>query len=71
MNLNLSRVYVLTTGSTASASEATISGLTPYMDVIKVGEKSYGKYCGAALITPKDASGKDDLEIRELMGNYV
>ncbi len=63
VNLNLSRVYVLTTGSTASASEATISGLTPYMDVIKIGEKSYGKYCGAALITPKDASGKDDLEI--------
>ena len=27
------------------------------------GEKSYGKYCGAGLLTPKDASGKDDLEI--------
>lgn len=71
VNLNLSRVYVLTTGSTASASEATISGLTPYMDVIKVGEKSYGKYCGAALITPKDASGKDDLEISNWLLSLV
>ena len=71
VNLNLSRVYILTTGSTASASEATISGLTPYMDVIKVGEKSYGKYCGAALITPKDASGKDDLEISNWLLSLV
>lgn len=49
-NLNLSRVFILTTGSSASASEATISGLKPYLDVVLVGEKTYGKYCGAGLI---------------------
>ena len=51
-NLNLNRVFVLTTGGTASASEATISGLMPYMQVIKIGAPTHGKYCGAALLQP-------------------
>ena len=67
VNLNLQRVYVITTGSTASASEATISGLSPYMDVVKVGSATYGKYCGAALLTPTDKDGKKDAEI----GNWL
>ncbi|MCW5517083.1 S41 family peptidase [Muriicola sp. Z0-33] len=41
--LNLTRVYVLTTGSTASASELVINGLDPYLDVIKVGTTTTGK----------------------------
>lgn len=62
-NLNLNRVFVLTTGSTASASEATISGLMPYMDVVTVGSNTYGKYCGAALIYPTDNKGDKDPDI--------
>ena len=49
-NINLSRVYFLTTGGTASACEFTISGLDPYMDVVLVGETTYGKYTGAWII---------------------
>ncbi|RKD91392.1 S41 family peptidase [Mangrovibacterium diazotrophicum] len=45
-NLNLSTVYFLTTGGTASASELTMIGLQPYMDVIKIGQATYGKYTG-------------------------
>lgn len=71
VNLNLNRVYVLTTKSTASASEATISGLLPYMDVIKIGSKSYGKYCGAALISPKDSNGDIDKEIENWLLTLV
>jgi C-terminal processing protease CtpA/Prc len=41
--LNLSRVYVLTTGSTASASELVINGLNPYIEVIKIGTTTTGK----------------------------
>ena len=41
--LNLRRVYVLTTGSTASASELVINGLDPYIDVIKIGTTTRGK----------------------------
>ena len=54
VNLNLDKVYVLTSSKTASASEATISGLMPYMDVVLVGGKTYGKYCGAALLVPDE-----------------
>ena len=57
VNLNLNTVYVLTTSSTASASEATISGLMPYMNVVKIGSDTYGKYCGAALLTATDLQG--------------
>ena len=63
VNLNLDRVFILTTSSTASASEATISGLMPYMDVVRIGEKTYGKYCAAALLSPKDADGNTIEEI--------
>ncbi len=42
--LNLSRVYVLTTASTASASELVMYSLSPYMNVIQIGEQTTGKY---------------------------
>ena len=41
--LNLNQVYVLTTRSTASASELVINGLNPYMDVITIGTTTTGK----------------------------
>ncbi len=43
-SLNLSRVYVLTTRSSASASELIINGLDPYIDVIQVGDTTRGKF---------------------------
>jgi C-terminal processing protease CtpA/Prc len=49
-NINLDRVYFLTSGGTASASEFLMIGLYPYMDVIQVGENTYGKYAGAWII---------------------
>lgn len=45
-NLNLNKVYILTGGQTASASEAVINGLIPYMgaeNVILIGTKTEGK----------------------------
>lgn len=45
--LNLPRVYVLTSQYTASASEATILCLRPYMDVRVIGEQTYGKGVGS------------------------
>ncbi|MFM1877135.1 MAG: hypothetical protein RLZZ241_1 [Bacteroidota bacterium] len=41
--LKLSRVYILTTRSTASASELVINGLNPYIEVIKIGTTTTGK----------------------------
>lgn len=39
----LSRVFVLTSNGTASASELVINGLKPYMSVIRIGEHTAGK----------------------------
>lgn len=41
--LKLSKVFVLTTQGSASASELVINGLEPYMDVVQIGEKTRGK----------------------------
>jgi C-terminal processing protease CtpA/Prc len=41
--LQLSRVFVITTRSTASASELVINGLNPYIDVVKIGTTTTGK----------------------------
>ena len=42
-SLNLSRVFVLATDGSASASELVMNGLAPYMDVIHIGETTRGK----------------------------
>ena len=41
--LNLDKVYVLTTGSTASASELVINSLRPYVTVVQIGTHTVGK----------------------------
>ncbi|MBD2703035.1 PDZ domain-containing protein [Spirosoma sp. BT702] len=53
---NLSRVFVLTTDQTASASELIINGLRPYMTVTTIGTTTYGKNVGSITVT--DESGK-------------
>jgi len=56
----LNRLYILTTGSTASASELLINGLRPYMSSVKlIGTKTEGKNVGS--ITLYDAPGNDFL----------
>ncbi len=45
--LNLSRLFVIATGSTASASEATMNGLAPYMNVVRIGLTTEGKNVGS------------------------
>lgn len=56
-SLNLNKVYVLTSSGTASASELTISGLKPYINVVTIGEETYGKFVGS--ITLYDSPGSD------------
>lgn len=50
----LNRVYVITTGRTASASELIINGLRPYMTVNTIGTTSYGKNVGSFTISDKE-----------------
>jgi carboxyl-terminal processing protease len=46
-SLNLSKVYIITTKDTASASELVINGLKPYIDVIQIGDVTIGKNAGS------------------------
>lgn len=49
-SLGLNRVFVLTSGSTASASELILSGLDPYIDIIQIGTNTTGKFEGSFLL---------------------
>ena len=57
VNMDLDRLYVLTSARSASASEATIIGLKPYMDITLIGDTTRGKYCGGYLMSPQDYYG--------------
>lgn len=43
-NIDLNKVYIITTNQSASASELTTFCLRPFMDVIHIGEDTSGKY---------------------------
>jgi carboxyl-terminal processing protease len=45
-SLNLPRVFIIATSSSASASELLINNLKPYMDVKLIGDTTYGKPVG-------------------------
>lgn len=44
--LNMTRVVIITSRSTASASEAVINGLKPWLNVVTIGDSTYGKPVG-------------------------
>lgn len=58
--LNLDKVYILTTGSTASASELVINGLNPYIDVVQIGRDTRGKPQASITIYDSDDFGRQN-----------
>jgi C-terminal peptidase prc len=44
--LNLNRLVVITTSASASASELIVNGLRPYMPVVVIGDRTFGKPVG-------------------------
>lgn len=59
-SLNLSKIYILTTKSTASASELVINGLKPYMTVVQIGDITTGKNVGSVTLYDSPTFGKDN-----------
>lgn len=53
-SLNLSRLYVLTTGRSASASELVINSLKPYINVVQIGTATSGKYQASTTLYDSD-----------------
>lgn len=56
---SLTKLYVITSSSTASASEMIINGLAPYMSVIKIGTTTYGKNVGSITLYDSSDFGED------------
>jgi carboxyl-terminal processing protease len=57
-SLNLSKIYILTSKSTASASELVINGLKPYMTVVQLGDVTVGKNVGSVTLYDSANFGK-------------
>ena len=70
-NLNLSNLYVLTTGSTASASELVINGLRPYLNVTMIGEPTFGKFYGSYVLFDENDPPKHNWAIAPVVLKYA
>lgn len=57
-SLNLTKIYIITTSGTASASELVINGLAPYISVIQIGETTVGKNVGSVTLYDSPTFGK-------------
>ena len=60
-SLNLSRLFVIGTGSTASASELTIIGLKPYIDVKTIGTTTVGKFQASTTLYDSENFGRQNV----------
>jgi len=59
-SLNLSKIYILTSKSTASASELVINGLKPYMTVVQIGDVTTGKNVGSITLYDSPTFGQEN-----------
>ncbi len=62
-SLNLSEVYILTSRSSASASELVINALDPYITVKKVGTTTRGKFQASITLYDTDGFGRNGAEL--------
>jgi len=78
VKMGLTKLYIITGQGTASASELTITGLKPYMNVTTVGETTYGKYTASITLkpedyytSPSDYSGFDNWAVQPIILKYA
>ena len=60
-SLNLTRLFVIGTGSTASASELTIIGLKPYIEVKTIGTTTVGKFQASTTLYDSENFRRQDV----------
>ncbi len=69
-SLNLSRIYVLVSFQTASASELTVSSLNKYVPVTTIGNETYGKFVGSITLYDSPASDFTSYATRNTSHNW-
>lgn len=60
-SLNLNKVYILTSKSSASASELVINCLKPYINVVQIGDITTGKNVGSITLYDSPTFGKNNV----------
>jgi C-terminal processing protease CtpA/Prc len=58
-NPGIRKLYALVSEGSASASEGLLVGLAPYLDIVTIGTRTHGKYCGGYLLAPDEFYTKD------------
>ncbi|MEQ8627801.1 S41 family peptidase [Ekhidna sp.] len=71
--LSLNRVFILTSGNTASASELIISGLDPYIDITLIGTTTVGKNLGSTTLydSPNFRKTPDNSDVNHTNSTYA
>ncbi|MDD5150813.1 MAG: S41 family peptidase [Flavobacterium sp.] len=59
-SVNMTKIYILTSRGTASASELVINGLKPYITVVQIGDVTVGKNVGSVTLYDSPTFGKDN-----------
>lgn len=59
-SLNMTKVYILTSKSSASASELVINGLKPHITVVQIGDVTAGKNVGSITLYDSPTFGKEN-----------
>lgn len=59
-SIGMTKVYILTSAGTASASELVINGLKPYITVVQIGDKTVGKNVGSVTLYDSPTFGKEN-----------
>ena len=59
-SVNMTKIYILTSKSSASASELVINGLKPYMTVVQIGDVTVGKNVGSVTLYDSPTFGKEN-----------
>ena len=53
-NIGLNKIYAIVDRNTASASESLLVGLSPFIDIVTIGQQSHGKYCTGYILDVDD-----------------
>lgn len=64
------KVYILTGPYTASASEQVINGLKPYMDVVLIGDTTYGKNVASTTFYDEEHTDKNKWGMQPIIAKY-
>lgn len=69
-NIGLEKIYGLISSGSASASEALLGGLMPYLDIQLIGTQSHGKYCTGWILSAENIYEKCPVELKN-WGIYI